>query len=37
MKKFTKIALISALVCLVLGLGVFIGVLALGGTWQGLR
>ena len=37
MKKFTKIALISALVCLVLGLGVFIGGLALGGTWQGLR
>ena len=37
MKKFTKIALISALVCLVLGLGVFIGGLALGGPWQGLR
>lgn len=37
MKKFTKIALISALVCLVLGLGVFIGGLALGGTWQGLK
>ena len=36
MKKFTKIALISALVCFVLGLGVFIGGLALGGTWQGL-
>ena len=37
MKKFTKIALISALICLVLGLGVFIGGLALGGTWQGLK
>lgn len=37
MKKFTKIALISALVCLVLGLGVFLGGLALGGTWQGLK
>lgn len=37
MKKFTKIALITALVCLVLGLGVFLGGLTLGGTWQGLK
>lgn len=37
MKKFTKIALISVMVCLGLGIGVLIGGLAFGGTWQGLR